>query len=166
MEKCLPIFESEGKPAAVFAPCRDQEAAGDVVEPIPVVEVETFKAEHREEYVMSEMELRRLETTGTERVMSKKSTFLVIHNMEKGETSIQWKAGRAKRQDVFPRMTLEEARQGLQECLSGDRVTVLEVATHYPEYYWTLRLALAEQNPPQSLEDYLESHLKKGRRVE
>lgn len=171
---------------------RDQEAAGDVIEAVPAAEVQTFKEEQREEYikklrtpvtgdaffkgkgklarsvgkeVLSEMEERQRETRGTERVMSKRSTFLVIHNDEKQETCIQWKAGRAKRQDIFPKMTLEEARAGLEECLGGDRVSVLDVATHYPEYYWTMRLALMDTD--QRLEEYLDKEmgtLKKGRK--
>jgi hypothetical protein len=106
--------------------------------------------------VMSEMEQRQLETLGSERYMSKKSTFVVTTVAGDQETCIEWKAGRSKRKDTFPKMTLEEARSGLQECLAGDRITALEVATHYPEYYWTIRLALMEENPPRSVEDYLD----------
>jgi len=173
---------------------RDKVAAGDVVEPIPATQVETFKAEHHEEYVkklrtphtgdacfkgkgklarsvanevVSEMEQRKLETLGSERYMSKKTSFVVTSDSNDEQVRIDWKAGRAKRQDTFPKMTLEEARSGLEECLAGDRVTGLEVATHYPEYYWTIRLALLEQDPPRSVDDYLDKDMgvvKKGRK--
>jgi hypothetical protein len=171
------------------------------VEPIPAAQVETFKTERHEEYVkklrtphtgdacfkgkgklarsvasevMSELEQRQLETLGSERYMSKRNSFLITILESQGEIRIQWKAGRAKREDTFPKMTLEEARAGLEEaragleeCLAGDRVTALEVATHYPEYYWTIRLALMGQSPPRSLEYYLDKDmgvLKKGRK--
>ena len=173
---------------------RDKVAAGDVVEPIPAAQVEAFKTEHHEEYVkklrtphtgdacfkgkgklarsvasevMSELEQRQLETLGSERYMSKRNSFLITILESQGEIRIQWKAGRAKREDTFPKMTLEEARSGLEECLAGDRVTALEVATHYPEYYWTIRLALLEQDPPRSVDDYLDKDMgvvKKGRK--
>jgi hypothetical protein len=58
-------------------------------------------------------------------------------------------------------MTLKEAHYGLIECLVGDCINILGVATHYPEYYWVIRMHA------QSVEDYLDKQmgiLQKGRR--
>jgi hypothetical protein len=168
---------------------RDQAAAGDVVEPIPLAEVQTFKAEHREEYlknmrapvtgdacfrgksklarsvateVLSELEQRRLETAGTERATAKRSTFLVVTNEAQKKMSISYKVGRSKRNEEHPLMTLDEVRQGLEECLGGDRVTALDVATYYPEYFWNIRLAATDGG---SVEDFLEKNaMKKNKR--
>jgi hypothetical protein len=59
-------------------------------------------------------------------------------------------------------MTLDEVRQGLEECLGGDRVTALDMATYYPEYFWNIRLAATDGG---SVEDFLEKNaMKKNKR--
>jgi hypothetical protein len=165
-------------------------AAGDVVEPVPAADVHTFKAEHREEYlknmrapvtgdacfrgksklarsvateVLSELEQRRLETAGTERATAKRSTFLVVTNEAQKKMSISYKVGRSKRNEEHPIMTLDEVRQDLEECLGGDRITALDVATYYPEYFWNIRLTAADGGG--SVEDFLEKNaMKKNKR--
>lgn len=162
-----PLCRTEISDVLVY---RDQQAAGDVVESIPQAEVQAFKDERREEYVkklrapvtgdacfrgkgklarsvatevLSELEQRQKETAGTERMMAKRSTFLVVRNEEKKEMSIGYKVGRSKRNEVHPIMTMEEVRQDLMEFLEGgdDKLTELDLATYYPEYYWNIRLS-------------------------
>lgn len=172
---CAPCSELVGKSGQPCPLCRtpiadilvyqDKEAAGDVVQAVPIDEVRAFKEERRDEYVkklrapvtsdacfrgksklarsvasevLSELEVRQRETAGTERVMAKKESFVL--QIKDGQITIQYKVGRSKRSETHPYMTLEEARDGLLECLGGDRVSVLDVATHYPEFYWAIRL--------------------------
>jgi hypothetical protein len=166
---------------------KDQEAAGDVIEPVPTADLEAFSV-RREEYVkrlrapvtsdacfrgkgklarsvatevMSELEQRQRETAGTERVMAKPDTIQFEVLGDNREIQVQYKLGRSKRQEAYPYMTLQEAHDGLLEYLGGDRIDVLGVATHYPEYYWAIRMHT------QSVENYLDKQmgvLQKGRR--
>lgn len=163
---------------------RDQAAVGDVVAPVPVAEVEAFKEERREQYVKalrtpvtgdacfqgkgklarsvatevrSELEQRQLETTGSERMMAKRSTYLVVRNER--EMSITYKLGRSKRNEVHPIMTVEEVREALTDIVGNDKLTELDLATYYPEYFWNIRLS------DQSVEDFLSAHsMKKTKR--
>lgn len=163
---------------------RDTAAAGDVVEPVPAAEVVAFKEERREQYVkglrtpvtgdacfrgksklarsvatevQDELEQRRMETAGSERMMAKRSTYLVIRNER--EMSITYKVGRSKRNEVHPILSKEEVREALVEAVGGDKLTELDLATYYPEYFWNIRLS------DQSVEDFLSAHsMKKTKR--
>lgn len=163
---------------------KDHAAAADHIVPVDATVVAAFKAERRDEYVKrlkapvtgdacfrgkgklarsvasavgSEMEQRQRETAGTERVMAKQSTIVYREDVPAASLVVDYKVGRAKRCEDYPLMTLQEARDGLVECLGGDKVSALDVATHYPDFYWNLRYRLRDEGP--SLSDYLEQEL-------
>lgn len=159
---------------------KDQ-AAVDITTPIDPAEIKVFKEERRESYIKNlrapvtsdagfkgksklarsvaaevgdEMEQRRKETAGTERVTAKRDT--IQFSIQGHDLYVDYKVGRAKRHEEFPLLTLEETRNALLECVAGDRVSLLDVATHYPDYYWVLRYHLGVA---QNMSDYLEKDL-------
>jgi len=76
-----------------------------------------------------------IEGTGTERYTSKKVDHKIIEN-KSGETTLKtsYKVGRRKKDvESFPLMTVDRVFQ----CIV-DPLTVLELATHYPQEYWAL----------------------------
>lgn len=113
--------------------------------------------------VGSELENRQRETAGTERVTAKPSCIQFTEQPAEDaqpadadnlrNLRIDYKCGRSKRQELHALITLDEAREGLLECLSGDKVTLLDVATYYPEYYWLIKYHLSDSG--QSITDYL-----------
>lgn len=138
----------------------------EAMEPVPLVEVAEFKLERRTEYVAalrahhtknalfvgkskfsrsvgalagSELELRQKETKGTERYgVGKKVTFQRLG--DDGDTlAVTYKVGRRTINESYPFLTWEEARTQLVDGLRAEdeTVSVLDLATHYPEYYWT-----------------------------
>ena len=159
----------------------DTEAAGDVPVPVEAEEIRVFKEERRDEYVKrlrapvtgdaafrgksklarsvashvgSELEERQRETAGTERVMAKRAT--ISFEIVGQDLVINYKLGRAKRREQHPYLTKEEAAEALVDSLGGDRLSVLEIATHYPDFYWALRYHLGVEA---SMEDYLGQEL-------
>ena len=164
-----------------FLQYQDVEAAGNVEVPVEEEEIRVFKDERREDYIKrlrtpvtgdaafrgksklarsvashvgSELEERQRETAGTERVMTKRST--IEFHIQGQDLVVNYKLGRAKRREQHPFLTKEEATEALVESLGGDRLSVLEIATHYPDFYWNIRYHLGVDA---SMEDYFGQEL-------
>lgn len=137
----------------------------DMVQAVDSALVEDFKRERRHEYreqmrrtvksnaayvgksklarsvasaVGSELEQRERETRGTERVMAKPSTVATAR-IDDGDTlAVDYKCGRSKRHESHPYAEWDEVARELLAALGGDRISVVDLATHYPEFYWLI----------------------------
>lgn len=138
----------------------------DSMERVPLAEVAEFKMDRRSEFMAalrshhtrnalflgktkftrsvgslagSELELRQMQTKGTERYgVGKKVTL----EQKEDTLLVTYKVGRRTMNESYPFRTWEEARDQLVEGLKeeDETISVLDLATHYPEYYWSWHL--------------------------
>lgn len=84
----------------------------------------------------NELERRRAETAGCERMMNAKKAVFTEKDDE-ALLHIDYKVGRRKLHETAPLMReWDEVRRELTELLEGDVITSVEFATHYPEVFW------------------------------
>lgn len=133
-------------------------------QPIEPAIIEDFKENHRDDYrrqfavpmasnagfvgksklarsvgaaALSELELRRAETAGGERMMNGSKAIMTL--TDNNTLVIDYKVGRSKRHETVPYAELDATLADLKEQLAGDFISALDVAIHYHEHYWLLR---------------------------
>jgi hypothetical protein len=84
--------------------------------------------------VGNEYDERVKENAGTDRYGGMKAVF----KLDDGTLAVTYKvAGKRKAiEERYQFLEWEEAKQALLEALDGDSVTDMDIATHYPEYFW------------------------------
>lgn len=137
----------------------------DVVNQANVEQVEEFKEQHRATYMENmrsvfaktagylgkgklsrsvamatcdELETRRRETAGTERIMVGSKVDFEVLGENRQTLSVSYRP-KGKRKDVkesYPLLPWGVACNYMTEGLDGDTLTAFEFAAHYPEYYW------------------------------
>ena len=87
----------------------------------------------------SEMEEREKERKGTDRVTATKVEFVVLDQSNGKILQATYKVGRKGIVEEYPFMEWPLAKSTFTETISGDTITTLDMATHYPEFYWLWR---------------------------
>lgn len=92
-------------------------------------------------YTGSALEQRRAETAGTERLGSSP-----VFTVELGQLEVVYKAGRRTVRETYDyHADCERLLHQLGELLEGERITMLEVAAHYADFYFCMRYHLGDR---------------------
>lgn len=85
------------------------------------------------------MEKLEMERKGSERYTCSNVLFSFVGDENDKTMDIAWKVGRKLCQDSVAFLNWHDANEMFCDEMSGDTITVLDMASFYPEYYWLWR---------------------------